>query len=326
MSDTSITITQQGQARTITAIAPGVALSGPQGIQGPTGEQGSRGATGPTGASNLYELLDVSIDPETDYLDGRILIYRTSENKWKVEDNTNFFLPANNGATGPTGPTGSQGIQGPTGSQGIQGPTGSQGIQGPTGPTGSQGIQGPTGSQGIHGPPGPTGSQGPTGPTGSQGIQGVTGATGATGSQGIQGVTGATGSQGIQGVTGATGATGPTEDNITLFIDATPDDITTGNKGYKQIAYNCEAIEWYVISGQTGSIEFDIKKSSFANYPSTTSIVGSDYPGFSGAMKDSNTGITAWSGLSAGDIIDFVINSNTGVQSVGLFIKIRRTS
>jgi hypothetical protein len=230
MSDTSITITQQGQARTITAIAPGVALSGPQGIQGPTGEQGSRGATGPTG---------------------------------------------------------------PTGSQGIQGPTGSQGIQGPTGPTGSQGIQGPTGSQGI---------------------QGVTGATGATGSQGIQ------------GTPGPTGATGPTEDNITLFIDATPDDITTGNKGYKQIAYNCEAIEWYVISGQTGSIEFDIKKSSFANYPSTTSIVGSDYPGLSGAMKDSNTGITAWGGLSAGDMIDFVINSNTGVQSVGLFIKIRRTS
>jgi len=66
MSDTSITITQQGQARTITAIAPGVALSGPQGIQGPTGQQGSRGATGPTGASNLYELLDVSIDPESD--------------------------------------------------------------------------------------------------------------------------------------------------------------------------------------------------------------------------------------------------------------------
>jgi hypothetical protein len=335
MSDTSITITQQGQARTITAIAPGVALSGPQGIQGPTGEQGSRGATGPTGASNLYELLDVSIDPETDYLDGRILIYRTSENKWKVEDNTNFFLPANNGATGPTGPTGSQGIQGPTGptgsqgiqgiqgptgSQGIQGPTGSQGIQGPTGPTGPtgsqgiQGIQGPTGSQGIQGPTGPTGSQGIQGPTGSQGIQGVTGATGATGSQGIQ------------GTPGPTGATGPTEDNITLFIDATPDDITTGNKGYKQIAYNCEAIEWYVISGQTGSIEFDIKKSSFANYPSTTSIVGSDYPGLSGAMKDSNTGITAWSGLSAGDMIDFVINSNTGVQSVGLFIKIRRTS
>ena len=193
-------------------------------------------------------------------------------------------------------------------------------IGGGGGGGGSVGATGATGSQGI---------QGPTGATGSQGIQGVTGATGSQGIQGIQGntgATGATGSQGIQGTPGPTGATGPTEDNITLFIDATPDDITTGNKGYKQIAYNCEAIEWYVISGQTGSIEFDIKKSSFANYPSTTSIVGSDYPGFSGAMKDSNTGITAWSGLSAGDIIDFVINSNTGVQSVGLFIKIRRTS
>jgi len=203
------------------------------------------------------------------------------------------------------------------------------------------------------------GSTGPTGPTGSQGIQGIQGPTGATGrsvsyayieegdlffefdgnpgerigtvigptgSQGIQGIQGPTGPTGTNGANGATGATGPTEDNISIFINAVPDDISTGNKGYKQIAYNCEPIEWYVIAGQTGSIQFDIKKSSFANYPSTTSIVGSDYPGLSGANKNSNTGITAWSGLSAGDVVDFVINSNTGIQSVGLFIKIRRTS
>jgi hypothetical protein len=83
-------------------------------------------------------------------------------------------------------------------------------------------------------------------------------------------------------------------------------------------------LEWYVVAGQTGSIQFDVKKSSFANYPSTTTIVGSDYPSLSGQFKASNTGITAWSGMSAGDMIDFVINNNTDIQSVGLFIKIRR--
>ena len=142
----------------------------------------------------------------------------------------------------------------------------------------------------------------------------------------VNGQTGAVTISGGAGATGATGPTGPTEDNITLFIDANPDDITTGNKGYKQIAYDCQPIEWYVLAGQTGSIEFDVKKSSFASYPSTTSIVGTDNPELISQMKNSNTGITAWSGLSAGDIIDFVINSNTGIKSVGLFIKIRRTS
>lgn len=177
--------------------------------------------------------------------------------------------------------------------------------RGATGATGNIGLTGP------QGPTGPTGPQGPIGPTGEQGIQGIQGPFGATGQP---------------GVTGSTGPTGPTEDNITLFIDANPDDISTGNKGYKQIAYDCQPIEWYVLAGQTGSIEFDIKKSSFASYPSTTSIVGTDNPELISQMKNSNTGITAWSGLSAGDIIDFVINSNTGIKSVGLFIKIRRTS
>lgn len=141
---------------------------------------------------------------------------------------------------------------------------------------------------------------------------------------GSTGATGATGPQGIQGIQGNTGATGPTEDNIGIFLDATPDLLTTGKKGFKQIAYDCQITEWYVIGGATGTIEFDVKKSSFANYPNTTSIVGSDYPKLTSQFKNSNTGVTAWAGLSGGDIVDFVINSNTDVESVGLFIKIRR--
>ena len=150
--------------------------------------------------------------------------------------------------------------------------------------------------------------------------------TGAVGATGPQGPTGATGATGPQGPTGAVGETGPTEDLISVFIDSTPDDISIGKKAYRLIPYDCQALEWYIVAGQTGSMQFDVKKSTFANYPSTTSIVGSDYPSLSGQFKNSNTGITEWSGMSAGDMIDFVINSNTDIQSVGLFIKIRRTS
>jgi len=298
-NEKTLIITQQGSSTIITGTIVGISSPGPQGLQGLIGPTGNTGPTGPAGSSNLYELNDVLVDPEIDYIDGNILVFRNAFGKWVSEASNNFFVP---GLVGPTGP---QGIQGPTGS------TGPQGIAGTPGDIGPQGIQGPTGSQGI---------QGPTGPTGSQGIQGP---TGPTGSQGIQGPTG---NQGPPGIQGSTGPTGPTEDNITLFIDANPDDILVGNKGYKQIAYDCHPIEWYVLSGQTGSIEFDVKKSSFSSYPSTSSIVGTDNPKLISQMKNLNIGITAWSGLSAGDIIDFVINSNTGIKSVGLFIKIRRTS
>ena len=164
---------------------------------------------------------------------------------------------------------------------------------------------------------GTVGNTGATGPTGPQGNTGATGATGATGPQGNTGNTGATGFQ---------GATGPTEENIGIYLDSTPDDLTTGKKGFRQLSYNCQVLEWSILAGQTGSIEFDIKSGSFTAYPTTTSIVGGDYPKLNSQSKNLNTGVTAWSGLTAGDIIDFVINSNTGIESVGLFIKIRRTS
>jgi hypothetical protein len=54
--------------------------TGPQGIQGPTGATGNTG-----GAEYLYQLLDVNIDSETDYVsanDGKFLKYDNSITKW----------------------------------------------------------------------------------------------------------------------------------------------------------------------------------------------------------------------------------------------------
>ena len=84
--------------------------------------------------------------------------------------------------------------------------------------------------------------------------------------------------------------------------------------------------EWSVFAGETGSIQVDVKKSNYSTYPTFTTVVGGDYPTLSSQIKNRNTGITAWTGLSAGDLYEFTINSNTGVKKVGVFVKVRRTS
>lgn len=217
------------------------------------------------------------------------------------------------GATGATGATGPQGNTGATGPQGATGATGSAStVPGPTGPTGPAGPQGATGNDGAAGVAGATGPTGPTGPAGPQG------ATGNDGAAGVAGATGATGPQ------GNTGATGPTEENIGFFIDTTPDDVSTGSKGFKRIAYDAQVLEWSVFGGQTGSISVDLKKSSYGTYDSFTTFVGGDNPRLVSQIKNQNTGVTAWGGLSAGDLVEYVIDSNTGIQKVGVFVKIRR--
>jgi hypothetical protein len=148
----------------------------------------------------------------------------------------------------------------------------------------------------------------------------VVGVNGATGAQGPAGETGATGPQGPQGEPGLQ------DDVISLYIDGTPDVISTGKKAFRLIPYDCEVVEWYVVASVAGTIEFDVRASSFASYPSTTSIVGttSDYPSLNNEVKNSNTSVTGWDVLNAGDMVDLYITSNTDIQSVGLFIKIRR--
>ena len=238
------------------------------------------------------------------------------------------------GATGATGATGPQGNTGATGPQGATGATGSAStVPGPTGPTGPAGPQGATGNDGAAGAVGSTGPTGPAGPqgaTGNDGAAGVAGATGPTGPAGPQGATGNDGAAGVAGATGATGpqgntgATGPTEENIGFFIDTTPDDVSTGSKGFKRIAYDAQVLEWSVFGGQTGSISVDLKKSSYGTYDSFTTFVGGDNPRLVSQIKNQNTGVTAWGGLSAGDLVEYVIDSNTGIQKVGVFVKIRR--
>jgi len=116
-----------------------------------------------------------------------------------------------------------------------------------------------------------------------------------------------------------------TPESVTLFIDATPDVITTGKKAQKVIPFNCYVSEWYIISGQTGSIEFDIRKSSFSSYPSTSTIITSGPPELISQSKNSNTSVTGWVSISSGDVLEIFVSSNDIIQNIGLYITLQKT-
>jgi hypothetical protein len=167
------------------------------------------------------------------------------------------------------------------------------------------------------------GVSGSTGPTGSDG------ATGSTGPIGLTGLIGPTGSDGATGSTGPTGLIGPTGNIVpevfTLFIDGTPEVILAGKKAQKVIPFDCYVSEWYVIAGQTGSIEFDIRKSSFSSYPSTSTIITSGPPELISQSKNSNTSVTGWVSISSGDVLEIYVSSNDIIQNIGLYITLQKT-
>jgi hypothetical protein len=149
--------------------------------------------------ASLAGLNDVNI---TNLLDGEILKYDSTQQKWI---NTTGIAGGGSGATGLQGPTGIQGVTGVQGAgfTGLQGLTGMQGETGIAG-VGTTGLQGDTGLDGV---------------TGVQGIQGQTGMEGATGIQGVTG-TGAQGATGLFGSTGIQGVTGPGGGGTTNILGA----------------------------------------------------------------------------------------------------------
>ena len=257
------------------------------GTTGPTGAAGPTGPTGPAGATGA----------------------------------TRAGTTGATGSTGPTGPTGltgtgPTGATGATGSTGPTGPTGT-GPTGPTGPTGTDGSTGPTGPTGTGptGPTGPTGSTGPTGPTGT----GPTGPTGATGPTGPTVPTGPTGT----GSTGVTGGFTGLPESFGIVVDGGGAAITSGAAGFWQAPYPMSLQANRIFADQTGSIQFDVWKDTYANFPPTTgdTIVSTAPPLLSAAQKSENTVLSGWTtAVASGDVFGFYVVSASTVTRVTLQI------
>jgi hypothetical protein len=105
--------------------------------------------------------------------------------------------------------------------------------------------------------------------------------------------------------------------------------ITTGFKGAIPVPFAGTITEWIVVSTDanpptSGSIEIDILKSTYANYPTMNSMVGTGTkPNIANSNKGTGTP-TGWSTttINAGDIIGFNVTSVTGLKRITIVLKV----
>ena len=112
--------------------------------------------------------------------------------------------------------------------------------------------------------------------------------------------------------------------SINYVIDGGGSVITTGSKGHLVIDFDCTINSWTMLGDVSGSIVVDIKRGTYANYPTTASIAGTNKPTFSSVLKNQNITLTGWgsTALLAGDILEFTVDSAVTVTRVTLDIKV----
>lgn len=112
---------------------------------------------------------------------------------------------------------------------------------------------------------------------------------------------------------------------INYVVDNGSVAMTTGKKGYLTIDVTGEIESYILISSEVGNLEVDIKKSTFSDFPNTSSICGGNFPSLSGTNKSSDVNLSGWSKtLNAGDILEYeVINTSTAITRFSIALKVK---
>ncbi len=109
------------------------------------------------------------------------------------------------------------------------------------------------------------------------------------------------------------------KDTFGITVDGGGTALTTGTKGYRYIEQNCTITGWDVRSDVSGNIVFDVKRSG-------VSIAGTEKPTLSGASSAQDLTLTTWTvSLSAGDIIEFIIDSTATLTRATLSVLVTKT-
>ncbi len=93
-----------------------------------------------------------------------------------------------------------------------------------------------------------------------------------------------------------------------------------------RIPYAATIVRWTIAADVSGSAVIDVKKATYSGWPSTTSIAASAKPTLSSAQKNEDSTLTGWTtSVSAGDLIEFKIDSATTVTRVTVTLYLRRS-
>lgn len=109
-------------------------------------------------------------------------------------------------------------------------------------------------------------------------------------------------------------------------IDGGGSAITTGSKGFLSIPAAYTITGWNLVADQSGSAVVDVKKSTYAGFPTTATIAGADKPTLSAVQKNQNLAVGVWTtAVAAGDILEFNVDSAATVTRLTLTIVATKT-
>lgn len=118
---------------------------------------------------------------------------------------------------------------------------------------------------------------------------------------------------------------GSADHELLIVVDGLGQEITTGIHGDVRIDFDCEILSWTLLADQTGSIQVDIWKDVYANYPPTVadSITGAATPAISSGVKNTDSTLTGWTtAITAGDTLRFNVDSVSTITRVTLAMKL----
>lgn len=129
-------------------------------------------------------------------------------------------------------------------------------------------------------------------------------------------------------VTATNLATNVKQATISVIIDGGGSALTTGQKGFLEVPFNCTITRSTLLADQTGSVVVNVWKVAYGSFPpsSGNKITASAPPTISAAQNAQDSTLSGWTtSLSAGDILAFNVDSAATVQRVTLSLLVTKS-
>src|SRR5262249_46958859 len=112
---------------------------------------------------------------------------------------------------------------------------------------------------------------------------------------------------------------------LSFVIDGAGSTPNTGAYGQINVPFACTITGWVLTADQSGSAVIDVLRSTYAAFPTTASIAGTDKPTLSSVQKNENLGpLTLWgsTAIAAGDQVQINLGSVTTCTRLNLTLNI----
>jgi hypothetical protein len=103
-----------------------------------------------------------------------------------------------------------------------------------------------------------------------------------------------------------------TTSGISVTIGYEGTDIIGGTLVYMPIPFGCTVTGFTLVADESGDVEVDILKTTYANFPASfASITSASPPALSSSQKDTDSTLTGWTtSITAGDVLQFYVEAS----------------